>query len=175
MFDAIFSWYTLWWIILPVYVVCCVGLIVIVLLQKGKGTGFAGAFGVGAGSETVFGPRARKSLPVRLTYIMAGLFMFFSLSMSLLVGKIIEGTAPAQVVETAEEGQSNALDQLFGPQATGGTPPLATAPAELGVPAEITEIPAETAASGVAEATGSPPTAESSVEGSSPQPSPSQQ
>lgn len=174
MFDAIFSWYTLWWIMLPVYVVCCVGLIVIVLLQKGKGTGFAGAFGVGAGSETVFGPRARKSLPVRLTYIMAGLFMFLSLSMSLLVGKIIEGTAPAQVVETEEEGQSNALDQLFGPQATGVTTPPATESA-VSVPAEITEMPAETTAPGAVDAPGSPPTAESSVEGSTPPAQPSQQ
>ena len=44
-----FSWDTLWYGLLIMYVPACFGLIVIVLLQKGKGTGFAGAFGAGAG------------------------------------------------------------------------------------------------------------------------------
>ena len=64
MLSAIFSLATLWWLILILYVPACVGLIVIVLLQKGKGVGFAGAFGVGGGSEAIFGPRSSKSLPI---------------------------------------------------------------------------------------------------------------
>ena len=86
-----------WWSLFAVYAVCCIGLIVIVLLQKGKGTGFAGAFGVGAGSDTVFGPRMSKSLPVRLTYIMAALFVALALIMSLMAGRIGKGPAPKKV------------------------------------------------------------------------------
>ena len=47
-------WDIIWWVLIVPYVVSCIGLIVIVLLQKGKGVGFAGAFGVGAGSEKSF-------------------------------------------------------------------------------------------------------------------------
>jgi protein translocase SecG subunit len=70
------------------------GLIAIVLLQKGKGVGFAGAFGVGAGSEAVFGPQASRSLPVRLTRIMVVLFMVLALGMSLIAGKAGKAVAP---------------------------------------------------------------------------------
>lgn len=90
-------WGSLYVVMFIVYVVCCVGLIVIVLLQKGKGTGFAGAFGVGAGSDTVFGPRMSKSLPVRLTYIMAGLVLSLALLMSLIAGSAFKGSAPGKI------------------------------------------------------------------------------
>ena len=54
MWEAIFRWETAYWLMLFLYVPCCVGLIVVVLLQKGKGVGFAGAFGLGGASDTVF-------------------------------------------------------------------------------------------------------------------------
>jgi protein translocase SecG subunit len=77
-----------------------VGLIAVVLLQKGKGVGFAGAFGLGGGgADTVFGPRMSKSLPVKLTYVMAGMFLVLALSMSLLSGRISKGEAP-ELVDT---------------------------------------------------------------------------
>jgi preprotein translocase subunit SecG len=134
MFEYLFRWDSLWWLLLILYVPSCIGLIVIVLLQKGKGTSFAGAFGVGPGSETVFGPRARKSLPVRITYVMAAIFMLFSLSMSLIGGRIARGNAPEQVEETAkanaatspEGAEYQGLDSL----GLGGTEPQAAAPAE---------------------------------------------
>ena len=43
MLERIFSADTFWWILMVLYVPACIGLIVIVLLQKGKGTSFAGA------------------------------------------------------------------------------------------------------------------------------------
>ena len=70
MMDAIFSIDTLWYLILCLYIPSCLGLIVIVLLQKGKGVGFAGAFGVGGGSDTVFGPNVSTwNLPDPATWI----------------------------------------------------------------------------------------------------------
>ncbi|HIJ66376.1 MAG TPA: preprotein translocase subunit SecG [Candidatus Hydrogenedentes bacterium] len=102
----------LWWFMLIVYAVCCLGLIVIVLLQKGKGTGFAGAFGVGPGSDTVFGPRMSKSLPVRLTYIMAGLFLSLALVMSIIAGSVGKGAAPGKVDAAGRSGSLlSALDE----------------------------------------------------------------
>ena len=94
--GSIFNW--LWWICIILYVPACGGLIAVVLLQKGKGVGFAGAFGLGGGgADTVFGPRMSKSLPVKLTYVMAGMFLVLALSMSLLSGRISKGEAPELV------------------------------------------------------------------------------
>ena len=99
MMEAIFSIDTLWYLILCLYIPSCLGLIVIVLLQKGKGVGFAGAFGVGGGSDTVFGPRSSKSLPQKLTYLMAGLFMLLALVMSTMSNKVGKGEAPEMLEE----------------------------------------------------------------------------
>lgn len=114
MIQYIFSWTTLYWILMPIYLIACLGLIVFVLLQKGKGGGFAGAFG-GGGTEAVFGPRSSHSLPQRITYTMAGIFMVLSLVLSMLSGKATRGTAPALVVEGAEFATS--IDRLFDPNA----------------------------------------------------------
>lgn len=96
MLDRIFSWDSMWMILLIVYVPACFGLIVIVLLQKGKGAGFAGSFGAGAGpgSETVFGPRTGQTLPVKLTYAAAVIFISISIVMSVVSGKVNKGEAP---------------------------------------------------------------------------------
>ena len=97
MLEAIFNSTVLWWLILLLYLPACLGLIVIVLLQKGKGTGFAGAFGVGGGSDTVFGPRSSKSLPQKITYAAAGVFMVLALLMSTLSGRVGRSSAPSRM------------------------------------------------------------------------------
>jgi protein translocase SecG subunit len=114
MLSYIFSWNALYWVLMPIYVVACLGLIVFVLLQKGKGTGFAGAFGAG-GTEAVFGPRSSRSLPQRITYIMAGVFMVLSLVLSMLSGKVTRGAAPALVDESSVQDAASAskIDELF--------------------------------------------------------------
>jgi len=129
MLDTIFSWNTLWVLMWILYLPACIGLIIIVLLQKGKSSGFAGAFGVGGGSETVFGPRARKSLPVKATYAMAAIFMILAMSMSLVAGRVHRGAAP-EVVEVEDVTSPEAIfDNLLGgesqAEAPGGTPSIA--------------------------------------------------
>ena len=114
MFNSIFSWETLWYAMLFLYVPACIGLIVVVLLQKGKGSGFAGAFGVGPGSDAVFGPRGARTLPQKLTYIMAATFMLLAFAMSLISGRLGKGAAPEIVPEQAVQTQTdvNVLDDL---------------------------------------------------------------
>jgi preprotein translocase subunit SecG len=99
MFDAIFSWNTLWYVLLFLYFPACFGLILIVLLQKGKGTGFAGAFGAGAGpgADAVFGPKSGQSLPVKLTYAAAALFMVIAMVMSVIASRVGTSAAPELV------------------------------------------------------------------------------
>ena len=105
-----------WGLLLFVYIVCCFVLITLVLLQKGKGSGFGGAFGIGTGSDTIFGPKAGKSLPQRLTYISAGVFMSLALIMSLMAGHLSRGVAPETV-------DANGVVKQEGPGQTKGVVP----------------------------------------------------
>ena len=122
MLKLIFSLSTLWWMILLLYIPACFGLIIIVLLQKGKGQGLAGAFGMGGGSDTIFGPRSSKSLPQKITYASAAIFMCLALIMSILSGKVGRSAAP----DLVEEAPEVTMDAFFdedeeAPQATAVT------------------------------------------------------
>lgn len=149
MLDAIFSWNTVWWLMLVLYVPSCLGLIIIVLLQKGKGVGFAGAFGAGpGGADAVFGPRSSKSLPQKITYTMAGIFMTLSLAMSMLSGNLGSNVAPTLVEDTgvvpvSNGGSGNSIDDLFN-NAPAEAPAAAPA-AEGAAPAAAVETPAPAA------------------------------
>jgi preprotein translocase subunit SecG len=68
------------------YVVVCLFLIMVVLLQQGKGADLAGAFG-GGGSQTSFGPRTTTNIMHRLTTGSFVLFVVLSMSLAILSGK----------------------------------------------------------------------------------------
>lgn len=96
MLDAIFSVNTIWWGLMVLYVPACIGLIAIVLLQQGKGGGFGGALGGGGGpgADTVFGTKSAQTLPVKMTYAGAALFMIIAIVLSVLSGRLEKGAAP---------------------------------------------------------------------------------
>ena len=72
-------------ILIIIYVIVCIALIVIVLLQSGKGDGLAGVFGAGGGSQTLFGSRTGDVL-TKSTTALAVLFMLLSLVLAFLSG-----------------------------------------------------------------------------------------
>jgi len=61
----------------------CFFLIIVVLLQSGKAADLAGAFG-GMGSQTAFGPRGSATLLSKATTVSAIVFMFTSISLSII-------------------------------------------------------------------------------------------
>ena len=63
------------WLLTAFFVMNCLVLIIVVLLQSGKAADLAGAFG-GAGSQTAFGPRGAASLLSQATTWCAVMFMF---------------------------------------------------------------------------------------------------
>ena len=69
-----------------VYVLVCLFLILVVLLQQGKGADLAGAFG-GGGSQTSFGPRTSTNIMHRLTTGSFVLFVVLSLALAIIQGK----------------------------------------------------------------------------------------
>jgi len=106
-------------IILHVFV--CIALIIIVLLQAGKGAEIGASFGSGS-SQTVFGASGGKSFMSRLTTGAAIVFMLTSLILAYFYGQpgsssVMPANVPAQVPPTAAPS------------------PMAPAPAEQAAPA----------------------------------------
>jgi preprotein translocase subunit SecG len=78
------------------HVLLAVGIIGLVLLQRGKGADAGAGFGAGA-SGTVFGARGSGSFLSRTTAILATLFFMTSLGLSFLFSR--GGEAPSSVVD----------------------------------------------------------------------------
>jgi len=96
------------------HVLIAIGLIVFVLIQKGQGATAGAAFGSGA-SGTVFGSRGAGNFLTRSTWVLAALFCAISLTMAVMVSRImtadepslgvISATQEAQVVEEAAQAE----------------------------------------------------------------------
>jgi len=80
-------------VILGIHIVVCAGLIVVVLLQSGKGGGLAGAFGGAGGVGAVFGGQAAATFLTKATRYLAIGFMVTSLALAVtLRGTLRRGT-----------------------------------------------------------------------------------
>ncbi len=84
-------------ILLGVYVLISFGLMVVVLLQSGKGGGLAGAFGGGGGVGAVFGGQAAATFLTKATRYLAAAFMITAISMAFLVKTRTEGTVASEL------------------------------------------------------------------------------
>src|ERR1700732_1052146 len=71
------------------FVINCLFLIIVVLLQSGKAADIAGAFG-GAGSQTAFGPRGAATVLSRATTWCAIMFMVCAMALVLHVDRGVE-------------------------------------------------------------------------------------
>ena len=67
-------------VVLIVHILACVSLILVVLLQTGKGASMGAAFG--GSSQTVFGSTGATTFLAKMTTIVAVLFMLTSLSLA---------------------------------------------------------------------------------------------
>ena len=113
--------------VMIVHILACVGLILVVLLQAGKGASMGAAFG--GSSQTVFGGSGAATFLAKMTTVVAVLFMVTSLTLAYL---------------SASGGPSSVMDQP--PAASQSQPPepepgavrevQPTAPAPEGVQGE---------------------------------------
>jgi preprotein translocase subunit SecG len=85
LFDS--RWFS--WLLPTFFVINCLFLIIVVLLQSGKAADIAGAFG-GAGSQTAFGPRGAATVLSRATTWCAVMFMVCALALVLHTDKSVE-------------------------------------------------------------------------------------
>ncbi len=139
------------------HVTVCLLLIVVVLLQRGKGADIGAVFG-GGGSSTVFGSRGAGNFLTKLTTGAAVVFMVTSLSLAYFAQEGSQGTLfdeddlPAATEETspfaepapAAEAESGGFEEVEAPA------PAAEPEAPTAAPAAGSEAPAAPAAEGEA-------------------------
>ena len=89
---------------IAVYIFVCFFLILVVLLQQGKGADIAGAFG-GGGSQTAFGARGATTLLHKLTTGFFIAFVITSMTLAILQarprGSVLTGTGTTPAAPTA--------------------------------------------------------------------------
>jgi preprotein translocase subunit SecG len=76
------------WLLTSFFVLNCLVLIIVVLLQSGKAADLAGAFG-GAGSQSAFGPRGAANVLSKATTWCAIMFMLCAMALVLRTDKAV--------------------------------------------------------------------------------------
>ena len=113
-----------------VHTIVCLFLIMVVLLQRGKGADVAAAFG--GSSQTAFGARGASTALSKMTTISAVVFMLTSLFLSLMSsspGKSVLEAAPASQSSPPVSGSSGPTPPPASPQPAGAAPAKPPAPA----------------------------------------------
>src|SRR5881394_4139770 len=137
------------WLLSSFFVLNCLVLIIVVLLQSGKAADLAGAFG-GAGSQTAFGPRGAANVLSKATTWCAVMFMLCAFAMVLRTDKAVgQGNSilervsrpapkPAPATTPAAPAKTPATTHATTPS----TPPSNTQPASQ-PPAASQPVPAQ--------------------------------
>ncbi len=111
-------------VLIVIHVIVCIALIMIVLLQTGKGADMGAAFGGGA-SQTLFGSTGASTFLSKATTAAAIVFMITSLSLAYMAGNKSGGSIMTDVETPIEQQAAPATPDA------GSTPEAATpAPAE---------------------------------------------
>src|ERR1700732_3550782 len=94
----------LYYLLTSLYVFVCFVLLMVILLQQGKGGDMASAFG-GGSSQTAFGARGGATLLTKMTTVFAVLFMLGALALAIIgqrgPSSIVGGPAAPAPVSSA--------------------------------------------------------------------------
>lgn len=102
-------------VVLGIHILISLTLILVVLLQAGKGGGLAGAFGGGGGVGAVFGGQAAGDFLTKATRYLAVGFMLTSLTLAMISrGRI--GGAITEGLENRAATPASAAGELVEPQ-----------------------------------------------------------
>src|SRR5882672_10897001 len=116
------------WLLPAFFVMNCLVLIIVVLLQSGKAADLAGAFG-GAGSQTAFGPRGAANVLSKATTWCAIMFMLCAMALVLRTDKAVgQGSSILQKVSQPAPKPAPVAPPTT-PATTPGTPPATSLPA----------------------------------------------
>jgi len=112
------------YVLYVIYALACLFLILVVLLQSGKGGDVAAAFG-GSGSQTAFGPRGAQKPLEKATIIAAVVFMLLALVFS-LPGVLGERSVVRERPSTAPSPQPSAALPATAPSSSPQAAPSAS-------------------------------------------------
>jgi preprotein translocase subunit SecG len=116
------------WLLTGFFILNCLVLIVVVLLQSGKAADLAGAFG-GAGSQTAFGPRGAANVLSTATTWCAIMFMLCAMALVLRTDKAV-GQGGSVLQNVSQPAPKKApVTPATTPATTPVTPPTSSQPA----------------------------------------------
>lgn len=117
--------------LISLFVLLSLLMIVVILLQAGKGQGLAGAIGGGMAGQSIFGGRgAGDFLSKATTYLAVG-YMILALGLGFIYKGEVEETQKSLIQQRTEEQQSNEVESTLpvapveGQNAVPQTPPQA--------------------------------------------------
>ncbi len=122
-------------IILVVHVLIAIALVVLVLIQQGKGADIGAAFGSGA-SQTVFGSRGSASFLTRTTAGLAAGFFITSLSLAYISGNRTDAKSVTEITAPAKVSDLPSLPSGMAPIA-----PPESVPAPPAAPSDVPAVP----------------------------------
>ena len=109
------------------HVIVCIFLVLVVLLQQGKGADWAGAFG-GGGTQTAFGARGAGTVLSKATTAAAVLFMITSLALTILISQPGGSSVVREGAKQKNQQQNQQQQQPPAQQQQQSTPAPATPP-----------------------------------------------
>lgn len=109
-----------------IHIAVCAFLMLVVLLQQGKGGGMGAAFGGGA-TQQVFGGRGAGNILTRATAVCAAIFMLTSVSLA-YVSSSGDRELKARMVEEQRKGKGNEGTKVKLPKAAPSAAPAAPPP-----------------------------------------------
>ena len=123
----------LYYLFATLYVLACLMLVLVVLLQQGKGGDIASAFG-GGGSQTAFGARAGATVLTKATAVLGVMFMLGAIALGIVgrggSGSLMRGlSGPQQQQAPPPTTPAPSTPPATQPAPAGSQPPAATPPA----------------------------------------------
>jgi preprotein translocase subunit SecG len=105
-------------VILGIHILVCLSLVIIVLLQSGKGGGLAGAFGGAGGVGAVFGGQAAATFLTKATRYLAVAFMITSLGMAFAIRGVVGGGTVTEGLESRTPAAATSAGEAVPTEAT---------------------------------------------------------
>jgi len=128
------------WLLTGFFILNCLVLIIVVLLQSGKAADLAGAFG-GAGSQTAFGPRGAANVLSTATTWCAIMFMLCAMALVLRTDKAVgQG---GSILENVSKPAPKSVPVT--PAKTPATTPVAPSSSQPNSPAPTAQQPTQQA------------------------------
>jgi preprotein translocase subunit SecG len=109
----------LYYLLATVFVVNCLVLLLVILIQQGKAGDMASAFG-GGSSQAAFGARTGATLLTKVTWVSAGLFFAGALTLS-----IVSTRGPGSVLGSVPAPAAKQPAPATSPAPAPATPPAA--------------------------------------------------